>query len=253
MSGTRTVLYAQGDVDLAQADRLSSAWWGELDECQPDLVVVDLSRVTSMDMAGVRVIAGVIQRQRARGGSVGISNASKMIMWLLRSTSHPSHGGADDGEMTDQGSEAEHRSAEAWGRAKQAQERAREARERSVHARERGEQLGRRMEELQAGAASSGPTLERSAEAAREAARAAERAEQLAAEGYEHAAKGKQRASDAHQHLADLLELRAETIPDEHAEELIERAHEHRARAAADGQDATVDRDTARELRDDAE
>jgi anti-anti-sigma regulatory factor len=68
MYGTRTVLYACGEVDLAQADRLSVAWFAEIDDCQPDLVIIDLSHVTLMDMPGVRLIAGVIERQRARGG-----------------------------------------------------------------------------------------------------------------------------------------------------------------------------------------
>jgi anti-anti-sigma factor len=86
MRGTRTLLYARGEVDLAQADRLRAAWFGELDEHEPDLVVIDLAHVTFMDVAGLRVVAGVIERQRARGGSVGISNASPMIMRLLRVT-----------------------------------------------------------------------------------------------------------------------------------------------------------------------
>jgi anti-anti-sigma factor len=86
MRGTRTLLFARGDVDLAQAERLRAAWFAELDEYEPDLVVIDLAQVTFMDVAGLRVVAGVVERQRARGGSVGVSNASPMIMRLLRVT-----------------------------------------------------------------------------------------------------------------------------------------------------------------------
>jgi anti-anti-sigma factor len=80
------VLYARGEVDLAQAARLRAAWFAELDEYEPDLVVIDLAQVTFMDVTGLRVVAGVVERQRARGASVGVSNASPMIMRLLRTT-----------------------------------------------------------------------------------------------------------------------------------------------------------------------
>jgi anti-anti-sigma factor len=86
MRGTRTLLYARGEVDIAKAGRLRAAWLAELDECEPDLVVIDLAQVTFMDVAGLRVVAAVIEWQRSRGGSVGVSNASPMIMRLLRAT-----------------------------------------------------------------------------------------------------------------------------------------------------------------------
>jgi anti-sigma B factor antagonist len=80
-------LSASGDVDLASAQLLRAEWFTAVDEQEPDLVVLDLAEVTFLDMAGLRVIAGVVARQRARGASVGISNASPMILYLLRVTS----------------------------------------------------------------------------------------------------------------------------------------------------------------------
>jgi anti-anti-sigma factor len=86
MYGTLT-LRSRGDVDLKQADGLRTTWFAALEEEEPDLVVLDLTDVTFMDMSGLRVIADVVGMQRARGGGVGVSNASPMILHLLRVTS----------------------------------------------------------------------------------------------------------------------------------------------------------------------
>jgi stage II sporulation protein AA (anti-sigma F factor antagonist) len=72
-----------GDVDLAVAEGLRSEWYGLVDERLPDLVIVDLEAVTFMDSQGLSVLAGVAKRQRARGGSVVVCNASAQIAKLM--------------------------------------------------------------------------------------------------------------------------------------------------------------------------
>jgi anti-sigma B factor antagonist len=86
MSGTMTLRHA-GKLDLGQAAQLRAEWYPEVDERQPELVIVDLSDVTFVDLAGLRVIAGLLQRQRERGASVAVSNASAMVLYLLQATS----------------------------------------------------------------------------------------------------------------------------------------------------------------------
>jgi anti-sigma B factor antagonist len=86
MSGTIT-LHPAGELDLAQAGRLCAEWYALVDEREPELVIVDLSDVTFVDLAGLRVIAGLLQRQRERRASVAVSNASAMVLHLLRATS----------------------------------------------------------------------------------------------------------------------------------------------------------------------
>jgi anti-anti-sigma factor len=76
-----------GELDLAQAALLRPQWLDPIDECEPELVIVDLSQVTFVDVAGLRLIAGLVRRQRARGGSVAVSNASAMVLYLLQATS----------------------------------------------------------------------------------------------------------------------------------------------------------------------
>jgi anti-sigma B factor antagonist len=86
MSGTIT-LHPAGELDVAQARRLRAEWYAEVDEREPELVIVDLSDVTFVDVAGLRVIAGLLRRQRERGASVAVSNASAMVLYLLQATS----------------------------------------------------------------------------------------------------------------------------------------------------------------------
>lgn len=86
MSRTLTLRPA-GEFDLEQADRLRSEWYPLLDEQQPELVIVDLSDVTVMDVAGLRVISGLVRRQRARDASVAVSNAPARVLYVLNVTS----------------------------------------------------------------------------------------------------------------------------------------------------------------------
>ncbi|HVN10917.1 MAG TPA: STAS domain-containing protein [Kineosporiaceae bacterium] len=86
MYGTMT-LRPVGDLDVLQADQLRCEWYRLLDEEQPDLVIVDLSDVTFLDSAGLRLISGLVCRQRSRDASVAVSNASANVLHLLRVTS----------------------------------------------------------------------------------------------------------------------------------------------------------------------
>jgi anti-anti-sigma factor len=86
MAGT-TTLRPVGDLDIARADRLRAEWFPLVDEQQPELVIVDLADVTFLDVAGLRVIAGLIERQRAREGTVAVANASARVLYPLRVTS----------------------------------------------------------------------------------------------------------------------------------------------------------------------
>jgi anti-sigma B factor antagonist len=86
MSGTMT-LHPAAEFDLAQAGQLRADWYAAVDEREPELVIVDLSDVTFIDVAGLRVIAGLLRRQRERGASVAVSNASAMVLYLLQATS----------------------------------------------------------------------------------------------------------------------------------------------------------------------
>jgi anti-sigma B factor antagonist len=86
MSGT-LALHPVGELDIWQAARLESEWFPEVDEREPELVIVDLSQVTFVDITGLRAIAGLVRRQRERGGSVAVSNASAMVLYLLQATS----------------------------------------------------------------------------------------------------------------------------------------------------------------------
>jgi hypothetical protein len=90
--------------------------------------------------------------------------------------------------------------------------------------------------------------MERATEAARESVRAVGRAEELASGGFDQAARGMTRAADARKQLAQSLESMAHAGRDER-DELVERAREHRARAAGDLQEARVDHETAEDLR----
>jgi anti-anti-sigma factor len=76
-----------GELDITQAARLQSEWFPEVDDRGPELVIVDLSDVTFLDVCGLRVIAGLLQRQRARGASLAVSNAPAIVLHLLRATS----------------------------------------------------------------------------------------------------------------------------------------------------------------------
>jgi anti-sigma B factor antagonist len=86
MSGTM-MLRPTGELDIAQAERLQSEWFPEVEQREPELVIVDLSGVSFFDIAGLRVIAGLVRRQRDRGASVAVSNASAVVLHLLRATS----------------------------------------------------------------------------------------------------------------------------------------------------------------------
>ena len=86
MSGTMT-LHPTGELDVAEATRLCSEWYPEVDEREPELIIVDLSDVSVLDIAGLRVIAGLVRRQRDRGASVAVSNASATVLYLLQARS----------------------------------------------------------------------------------------------------------------------------------------------------------------------
>jgi anti-sigma B factor antagonist len=79
-------LQPEGEIDVATVGPLREQWLATIAEHEPDTVVFDLSQVTFLDSMGLGLILGVHRRQRLRGGSVAIINASPIIVKMLHIT-----------------------------------------------------------------------------------------------------------------------------------------------------------------------
>jgi anti-sigma B factor antagonist len=79
-------LQPEGEIDVATVGPLREQWLKTIAEHEPDTVVFDLSQVTFLDSMGLGLILGVHRRQRLRGGSVAIINASPIIVKMLQIT-----------------------------------------------------------------------------------------------------------------------------------------------------------------------
>ena len=83
---TDYTLQPRGEIDIATAGELRDQWLSAIAQHQPNTVIFDLSQVTFLDSIGLGLIIGVHRRQRARGGSVAIINASPLILKMLHIT-----------------------------------------------------------------------------------------------------------------------------------------------------------------------
>jgi anti-anti-sigma factor len=79
-------LQPEGEIDVATVGPLREQWLATIAEHQPDTVIFDLSQVTFLDSMGLGLILGVHRRQRLRGGSVAIINASPIVVKMLHIT-----------------------------------------------------------------------------------------------------------------------------------------------------------------------
>jgi anti-sigma B factor antagonist len=79
-------LQPEGEIDVATVGPLREQWLATIAEHQPHTVIFDLSQVTFLDSMGLGLILGVHRRQRLRGGSVAIINASPIIVKMLHIT-----------------------------------------------------------------------------------------------------------------------------------------------------------------------
>src|SRR5690348_587553 len=84
MSGV-PVLRPRGEIDIAAVTRLRSTWLALADARRP-VVVVDLSDVTFMDVAGVGLLAALVNRQRVHGGQVHLRSVPAQVGRVLELT-----------------------------------------------------------------------------------------------------------------------------------------------------------------------
>jgi anti-sigma B factor antagonist len=77
-----SVLRPTGEIDIAAVTRLRPTWLALADARRP-VVVVDLSQVTFMDVAGVGLLAALMNRQHAHGGQVHLRQVPAQVARLL--------------------------------------------------------------------------------------------------------------------------------------------------------------------------
>jgi anti-anti-sigma factor len=75
----------RGEIDIAAVTRLRPTMLALADAGRP-LVVVDLSDVTFMDVAGVGLLASLWNRQHAHGGSVHLRQVPAQVTRVLQLT-----------------------------------------------------------------------------------------------------------------------------------------------------------------------
>jgi anti-sigma B factor antagonist len=84
--GCPLVLPLRGEIDIAVAGSLRSAWYALAAQERLEEIVVDLQDVTFMDASGLGLLVGTRNRQRRHGGDLRLCNASERVMSLLRLT-----------------------------------------------------------------------------------------------------------------------------------------------------------------------
>ena len=82
MPGGATVVHVAGEVDLATAPRLEDALAG----VESEVVVIDLSRCTFLDSAGIRTLVSAERRLSDEGRSLRIVSVDPGILRLLEIT-----------------------------------------------------------------------------------------------------------------------------------------------------------------------
>ncbi|WP_414938765.1 STAS domain-containing protein [Amycolatopsis sp. cmx-11-51] len=73
------VVSATGEIDLATAGRLERALWGDL----PAATVLDLTEVTFLGVAGLRVIESAATRAHAERRATGVVASTRPVLRLL--------------------------------------------------------------------------------------------------------------------------------------------------------------------------
>ncbi|WP_409495340.1 STAS domain-containing protein [Amycolatopsis sp. cmx-11-12] len=73
------VVSAAGEIDLATAGRLEHALWGDL----PTSTVLDLTEVTFLGVAGLRVIESAAARANAEHRTIGVVASTRPVLRLL--------------------------------------------------------------------------------------------------------------------------------------------------------------------------
>jgi anti-sigma B factor antagonist len=83
--GADTVLRLHGELDTLSAPHLRSAMDASIDAGNTE-IVVDLTALTFMDAAGLRVIAHAANRLELVGGTLAIRNPSEIVRRILEIT-----------------------------------------------------------------------------------------------------------------------------------------------------------------------
>jgi anti-anti-sigma factor len=79
-------LHPVGEIDIARVQELQSSWLAQLDQHEPDCLIIDLSAVTFLDSSGISLILGMHKRQAKAGGQVVVIKAPTFIRKLLAMT-----------------------------------------------------------------------------------------------------------------------------------------------------------------------
>ncbi|HYY10667.1 MAG TPA: STAS domain-containing protein [Kineosporiaceae bacterium] len=80
------VLRPGGEIDIAAVARLRSSWLALSDVARPDLVVVDLTDVTFLDVAGVGLLVALRNQQQQHGGRLHLRAVPAGVAKVLRLT-----------------------------------------------------------------------------------------------------------------------------------------------------------------------
>jgi anti-anti-sigma factor len=83
--GSTSTVTVGGELDVAVAEQFSAALHGVLADA-PEMVLLDLSAVTFIDVAGVRVVHGACQRARARSAYLTIIPGADRVQRVFRLT-----------------------------------------------------------------------------------------------------------------------------------------------------------------------
>ena len=78
------VLRPSGEIDIAAVASLRTSWLALADERRPDVIVVDLSEVTFMDVAGAGLLVALRNRQHVHGGRVHLRRVPAQVARLLQ-------------------------------------------------------------------------------------------------------------------------------------------------------------------------
>ncbi len=80
------VLQPSGEVDIAAVARLRPGWIELAEVTRPQLVIVDLAKVTFVDVAGLGLLVALRNQQRRHGGQVHLRSVPAPVARLLELT-----------------------------------------------------------------------------------------------------------------------------------------------------------------------